>query len=285
MCFNQTEPSSSQNLLGLVSHFVVFPFFALLLRGRSGWLPAAVVLAGILIEALTTSRATLALAGFGFATLLMLSVVRRVSSRKMLVLLVGAAFTAIIAPLVLSSFDQRKFVNDQAESDYDRDSFLRVAAMILSDHPLGIGSNHYLMIANAEGYEDAAGVLPNSRTSIVHNVYWLVATETGYLGLIAFLILLLHPLTAAFLCGWRTPGDPRGDLLLGLGVALLTVYIHSFYEWIFVRPETQYMFVLEVGLVAGLAQQIGYWRRPYRKLLARPSASMQSRGTRGSATR
>ena len=52
----------------------------------------------------------------------------------------------------------------------------------------------------------------------------------------------------------------RGDLLLGLGVALLTVYIHSYFEWIFFTTYVQYMFAITVGLVAGLAQQLGYWR-------------------------
>ena len=41
-------------------------------------------------------------------------------------------------------------------------------------------------------------------------------------------------MTAAFLCSWRHRRDARGDLLLGLAVALLTVYIHSFFEWIFI---------------------------------------------------
>ena len=40
-----------------------------------------------------------------------------------------------------------------------------------------------------EGYAQKAGVLPNSRASIVHNSYWLAAVETGYLGLVAFVLL------------------------------------------------------------------------------------------------
>ena len=130
---------------------------------------------------------------------------------------------------------------------------------MFSEHPFGIGSNQYLAIANAKGYYQRAGVLPNSRTSIVHNVYWLVATETGWLGLITFLLLLLRPLVVAFFCGWANHKDSRGDLLIGIGIGLLVVYIHSFFEWIFVLSETQYMFAMQIGLVAGLAQQLGYW--------------------------
>ena len=75
------------------------------------------------------------------------------------------------------------------------------------------------------------------------------------------MLLLLQPLVAAFVCGWRNRGDRRGDLLLGLGVALLTVYIHAYFEWIFFTTYVQYMFAITAGLIAGLAQQLGYWRR------------------------
>jgi hypothetical protein len=73
------------------------------------------------------------------------------------------------------------------------------------------------------------------------------------------LLLLLRPLIVAFFCGWSNRSDRRGDLLIGIGVGLLIVCIHSFFEWIFVLSETQYMFAMQIGLVAGLAQQLGYW--------------------------
>jgi O-antigen ligase len=98
------------------------------------------------------------------------------------------------------------------------------------------------------------------RGSNVHNVYWLVAAETGYIGLVAFVAFLVHPLIAAFRCSSRHRRDPRGDLLLGLGGALLVVYIHSFEEWIFVVFEPQYLLAIVIGLVAGLTQELGYWR-------------------------
>src|ERR1700737_2330311 len=43
-----------QNLLGLLSHLIVFPFFGLLVAGSRGLLPPAVVLAGVIIQVLTT---------------------------------------------------------------------------------------------------------------------------------------------------------------------------------------------------------------------------------------
>jgi O-antigen ligase len=256
-----------QNLLGLVSHFVVFPFFALLLARRRGWLPTAVVLAGATVEVLTTSRATLGLAGFAFGAVFILSALRQWTSRKAWILLVGLAMIGVLGPLAVWSLEHR-FATEGSSIDEDggydeREAYKRVAMMMLSDHPLGIGANHYTLIGNIEGYNVKAGValVYSSLAGNVHNVYYLIAAETGYLGLISFVVLLFRSLTVAFLCGWRYRGDERGDLLLGLGVALLTVYLHSYVEWIFITFYAQYIYAINLGLVAGLAQQLGYWRR------------------------
>lgn len=256
-----------QNLLGVMSHFVVFPFFALLLAGERGWLPAAATLAGMVVQVLTTSRATLGLAGFGYSVIFLLSSMRKWTSRKGMVLLIGVGAVAAVTPVIMSSFEHRFAIQDFGDYD-ERAAFEKAAAMILSDYPLGVGANQYADITITKGYSARAGVAPTvgSMTAQVHNVYWLVVTETGYLGLVSFVILLFRPLTVAFLCGWRHKGDRTGDLLIGLGMALLIVYIHSFFEWLLISSQTQYMFALEAGMITGLAQHLGYWQQsPHRR--------------------
>ena len=130
---------------------------------------------------------------------------------------------------------------------------------------MGVGANYYVVMANVGGYNTRAGVAARlgSDSANVHNIYYLVAAETGYIGLVTFLLMILQPLIVAVLrCGWRSRGDKRGDLLLGLGMSLLVVYIHSYFEWIFISFDAQYMFAMDVGIVAGLATQLGYWRSP-----------------------
>jgi O-antigen ligase len=250
-----------QNLLGMASHFIVFPFFALLLAGQRRWLPLVAVLAGAIVEALTTSRATIGLAGLGYATVFLLSALQRWTSLKALVLVIGMATIAVATPFVLSSIAQRGA--DQLQgSDESRVQLERAAAMMLSDNFMGVGASNFVEAANVHRYYQQAGVDWASHSAIVHNVYWLVAAETGYPGLITFVFFLLRPLVVAFRCGWRNRGDERGDLLLGLGAALFVVYIHSMFEWVFIADQLQYMFAMEMGLVAGLAVQLGYWRRP-----------------------
>jgi O-antigen ligase len=252
-----------QNLLGLTSHFALFPWIALLLAGERGWRPVVAPLAGLIVAALTVSRATVGLVGGGFIVLFGLSAKRRWTPRKAMLLCAGAGAACLLAPFILSSFQQR-FSEQVQGSNYDeRAAFEKAAALMISDHPMGVGANNYVMVANIDGYNNRAGVasISGSDSANVHNIYYLVAAETGYVGLVTFALVLLQPLVVAFRASSRNPRDRRGDLLLGLGLAMLIVYIHSYFEWVFITYPPQYMFAINAGLVAGLAQQLGYWGR------------------------
>jgi hypothetical protein len=256
---------SSQNLLGMISQFVIFPFFAAILGGRQGRLAPAVVASGLVVAVLTASRGTILLDCLGLATVFVVSARSQWTPRKAKVLWVGVAAMAVFALFAASSLQQRFNQGPGlglAEEDGERLMFKKAAAAMLADHPMGVGANHFTVVANIGGYFTRAGeVWSGGRASNVHNVYWLVAAETGYIGLIAFVAFLLPPLIAAFRCSVRHLGDPRGDVLLGLGCALLVVYIHSFEEWILVVFESQYLLAIVLGLVAGLTRDFHYWRQ------------------------
>jgi O-antigen ligase len=258
--FQTTGTFVHQNDLGLASHFVVFPFLALLLVGKRGWEPPTVPIAGLAVAVLTVSRATLGLGGLGYIILFMISSLRKWTKRKGVLAALVVVSVLALTPFAVTSLENR-FTGTASSDDYDeRAAFESAAKSILSDYPLGVGANNYVVIANTRGYNDQAGVIfiSGSLSANVHNTYRLVAAETGFIGLFAFLMLLLHPMVVAFAWGWRTRGDMRGDLLLGLGVALMIVYLHSFYEWVFITYTFQYFLAIEAGMIAGLAHQLGY---------------------------
>jgi len=251
-----------QNILGMISHLVVFPLFALLLVGRGGRLPAVIVLSGAVVEILTASRATIGLAIIAYTMLFMLSALRRWTPRKAHILIVGVVAIAILAPVVVTKIEFRGG-NDVISSDNARTAMENAAYLLISRYPLGVGADNYVLAANIYGANAAAGVDWTSNSIFVHNAYLLVAAETGYFGLASFILLLVCPLIVAFRCGWYKREDPRGDLLLGLGVGLLTADLHAAFEWVFVLDLTQYMLVIQFGMVVGLARQLGYWKKPY----------------------
>lgn len=284
-----TGTMDHQNILAMITHFVALPVFAVMLSGEAGWLLIAAAPIAIAVYVLTTSRGALGFSVLGYGTIFVLSSLRKWTTRKRTVLVTSILAGLLIIPVAVSSFDRR--FADQAEivsSDYDeRAAFEKSATLMLSDNPLGQGANHYVLAANLGGYNNRAGVIPviGSESANVHNVYFLVAAETGYPGLITFVIMMLRPLVVALLCGWSNRSDRRGDVLIGLGVTLLIVYVHGFFEWIFVLLETQYMFAMDVGLVAGLATQLGYWSRTAPRATTLPATDRLSIGrSSGAAT-
>lgn len=267
-----------QNLLGLVSHMVVFPALALLLSGKGGLVAISGPIAGVAVAIFTASRATIGLAGAGLVGLVALSMIRKPTARKSYMVLLSLLALTAAVPLALGSLEKR-FAAAPLSDDYDeRAAFERSATMMLLDRPLGVGANQFVSVANTGGYFDRGGVIPSygSRSAHVHNVYLLVAAETGYLGLVAIIVLLFAPILVALRCAFRFRNDNRSELLLGLGFSLVIVALHSLYEWVFVTFNVQHVFAITVGLIVGVAGQLGYWSRP-RRSSSREKASLPKR--------
>lgn len=249
----------SQNELGIASHFVIFPFFALMLGGRRGWLPPVVVLCGLATDVLTTSRGAVLLGLIGLGLIWLLSSVTRFSSRKLNVALMGLAVLALMAPLAIVSFDQRfGRSNLGLAEDLERLAFKRAASMMIADHPEGVGPNNFAFVANVDGYYNRSGrnISSNGRSSNVHNLYILIWAETGAAGLASYLLMLATPLAIAMRrvlrSGRRDADDPQMDVLIGAAVTLIVIDIHSTEEWVMIVSDLQYLLAIVFGLIAGL---------------------------------
>lgn len=248
-----------QNTLGLITHLVVFPHFALLLAGQRQLQNAVTPLIGLVIASLIASRAGLGFCAFGFVATYLFSLVRRLTNWKALVGVAGVVTVAVMAPIAYFSLEKRFDAEPLIEHEYDeRAAFNRTALSMLEANPLGVGVNHYSYVGKNYGYSIRAGVAPNegSLNNIVHNAYLLNAAEAGYLGFVAFVILMFYPLWIALKYSWAERNDPKGDLLLGLGVAMLTIYFHSLFEYIIMIKDVQYVLAIVVGMTFGLAHQI-----------------------------
>ena len=246
-----------QNLLGLMSHFVALPALALVLGGsREKWLWLG-PLGGLIIVVVGGSRATTGLALGAYALLFVLSSMQGWNSRKAMVSALALLGLIVAAPLAASTLSKRFAVTEK--SDYDeRAAFEKAASMMIADHPFGVGANQYTLVANLGGYSQRAGVVWNqgSRSANVHNIYYLYAAETGWLGSLAFIMLLANAGLVAFKYSWKRRNDWRAQMLLGLGVAIATAAVHSMFEWILTTYTAQCLLAIDIGLIAGLSTQI-----------------------------
>lgn len=245
-----------QNLLGFVSHLVLMPAFALFLSGRWQRIALVGILSGLVAVILTASRATIAFSAMGLALTLLLSMSLRFTSRKAMLGMVGLIVLAASYPLARATLERRFEVQKSTffTEDKEREAFERAAHAMLDNYPLGVGPNHYVVIANTEGYSARAGVAwrTQSRATSVHNSYLLVAVESGYLGLIALLAFLFSSIWRAFSGAWRFRKQSGSEVMIGLGCGILAMAVHGLFEWMFVAFPTQYLFAVSLGLIAGL---------------------------------
>lgn len=257
-----------QNTLGMAIHFILLPHVIMLLAGtkRLTYLGPTILLS-LLTIIFTASRGSVGSAAIGMATAFGFSAMQGVTQRK--VASIGAALVvvALAAPVVVATFEKRFERAPLNEEAYDeRAAFNSVSAYILEDFPMGIGLNHYVYAAQNFGYSDRGGVLPfeANRRAIVHNAYLLAAAETGYLGLAAFILVLITPLAVGLRTGIRIKNRRDSAILIGCVLALIIVYLHSVLEWIIYSKEIQYMMVITMGIIFGVSSK--YLRSANRKI-------------------
>ena len=240
-----------QNLLGMASHFIVYPAFAAFLGGYYVRRTALCVGAAFIVAWAGGSRATIGLMGLGLALTILLSCWRRSSSRKMAVAGLGLLCIVAAVPIFYSAVERRS-AEARAASTEERDRMRAAASMVIADHPLGVGANRFVAVANVGGYYARAGVAWSNGAALVHNTYYLIAAEMGVLGLVALIGMMI----AVFSLAWdnlkRAPPGFGSEYALGTTVMVVAVAAHSYYEWITMYYIIHVLFAMTIGVMVAL---------------------------------
>jgi O-antigen ligase len=215
----------------------------------------AIIASALLVDFAGGSRATIGLFAIGLLVTLALSIWRRSTGRKSAVAGGLVVLLVVAMPILLTAIDRRP---DQIRSDsnLERQLMIKASKMIIADNPLGIGPNRYIVVANAGGYSDRAGMAWNkaNRSSPVHNTYYLVTAELGWIGLIGLLGLYGSLLSFGLSAIKSAPPGLHGEMLPGVMGTLIVIMAHSYYEWITMYFHIHYLFAMSVGLLVGLKQ-------------------------------
>lgn len=242
-----------QNLLGFACHFCVYPALAAFLGGYYPKRAALAVAGGLIVAFAGASRATIGLLLAGMFLTLIFSSWHRTSGRK--TALIGAALLGLLVLTpVLQSAIGRRTVEQRENSEIARQGMEAAARMIIADFPLGVGANRYVIVANAGGYSERAGVGwdRGSRGAPVHNSYYLVTAEMGWLGLVGLVSLLASAFFVSVRAFRRLPQSFGGEIAAGTAVSILMVAIHAYYEWIFFHHIVQSMLATCFGMASAL---------------------------------
>jgi O-antigen ligase len=242
-----------QNTLGLALNLMLPPCVALTLSGSKRWLPKLATLLGPIVVVFSLSRGSLGAMVLGYGLTYMFSAKRRFTGRKFAFAAVGVLAAAALAIRAGQTIINR-FESAPEASAQGRWLFNRVALAMLEDNPIGIGINHFAYMVLKGRYFEMTG--RDREGGIDHNIYLLTGAELGYIGLFAFLWIVIQPIVVAFRGARQARSDVRGDLMMGLGCGMLAFNLQGYLEWAWRQTPLQQIFWIILGITAGLARHI-----------------------------
>ncbi|MHA6723788.1 O-antigen ligase family protein [Sphingomonas sp. RS2018] len=263
-----------QNALGMMVELALIVLVAALLAGDRRKISWAGVVAGLVVVAGGGSRGTLAFASAGVAIVILISLVRGITPAKSKVLGFAVLGALIAAPISVATLKSRFGKNSMTTQDDQRPAFERAARAMSADHPFGIGANLYVTTANTQGYADRAGVAWNfaNRSAPVHNAYLLARAETGWLGEIALILLLVFPVLSALKLAFKKRKTASGEFALGAAVGLSVNIVHNNYEYAFFIYHVLSIVFLNIGIIAA---QVSLERMPGKSRRVRAAVAIR----------
>jgi O-antigen ligase len=242
------------NTLGIAADFVVFPALALMLGGRRWLLSVAAVFAGGVCALAGGSRASMGLFAVGVLLTTMLSIARTSTSRKFAF---GGGMSVLLLlsiPAMIWSANRRSEMATEM-SDQARTSMKDAAKMMIADHPFGVGANQYVVVSNMGGYAARAGVAwgGTTRAAPVHDTYYLVTAELGFIGLIGLLAMFASAIGLGFASLRRNLTDESSELVPGLLGAIIIVSLHVAYEFAFMEFMLHYLFAISIAILVAVS--------------------------------
>jgi hypothetical protein len=160
--------------------------------------------------------------------------------------------TLVIGGIFFPVINNRLTANDNG-SAASRLMMFRLAWNVISSSPshllFGVGANNYALIAPAY-YTSDVGNLGYIIDSSVHNAFLLTWAETGLIGLLFFIGILLATMVKA----WKhiRSGNRFISLMaLGLACAILVMIVEMFVDPFVARPKMLFIWLL-ISLVTSL---------------------------------
>jgi len=218
------------------------------------------------------SRAGLVIFAAGTVGVMALSLLDKVTSRRLItvgvlacVAAIGLAFTF---DTILKRFTEKYNINSNA----DRMLLNKASSQMLDDYPLGIGWNNYGVTINQpykygtvidDYYWQTWGERTdkNEKRGISESHYWLLLAENGYLGFLTYLAFILTYLWWSVRAAWKFRRTFLGYFSLGLTMGVSLNYMQSILERVLTQPRNMMLWMILLAATA----KIEMWRREAKK--------------------
>ena len=227
----------------------------------------AAYLACAFIQQSTFSRAGMVVFAASSLGVALLSIVDKFTKRR--IALLGLLGAVGLAGLMMSLDTIRARFHDYGNeaSGMTRELLNQASRNMVADYPLGIGWNNFALAINRpfpyghiiDEWELEGGVTidPHHQKGVVESLYYLLLAETGWLGLIVFLVWMGLFLYWNIRGGLAYRYDFLGTLSLGIAFGCGANYIHSTLERVLIQPRNMMLWLLLLAITA----RIEMWRR------------------------
>jgi putative inorganic carbon (HCO3(-)) transporter len=208
------------------------------------WLAIAVLGVGGVALIFTFSRGGWIAAALAVALICLLGCRRRGFSLKTPIAII--LILAMLCSPFLSVISARLLEDDKGSAE-SRIPLMKLAFRIIEDNPvLGVGANNFSVVMDRYLTSD----FREGWLFTVHNKYLLVLSETGIVGLLAFLAFLVNALRKGWQC-WVHRDPLLSPLALGFTAGIAGHMLHMTVDVFRGRP-TQQLLWLVAGLLAAM---------------------------------
>jgi len=225
------HPNAFARYLGFLIPFTLSLSLAPL-KGRYRLICGALFILSTMAHIMTFSRAAWGGLVISLMVIVALGVMAKLISwqRALILSLVGLLSLSCVALAFREAIAERLFADD-AGSVASRLPQIEIALNVIKSHPLiGVGVNNYAEVMHQ--YDNTSERITSWFPMTVHNVYLLIAAETGIAGLLFFLVFLFHFFKTGFHVLRR--GDP---LSKALAIGIISG-VTAFLIQIMVMPPT-----------------------------------------------
>jgi hypothetical protein len=226
---------------------------------------------------LTASRAAIPAFGLVMLGATLTCISWKITIRKVAVTtIIGLAVGGVLIKswdIVMARYGEATMGEEYSDENKDnRGRYLRLAAAIIEEEPLGVGLNNwsywvskkYARKIGVDEYEDYEDIPESLLASAVefdwaskyaapaHNLGAITAGELGIPGLILFALLGLRWFTMAGSFIFPRVPDPLRRLPVGIFFGLCGVFLQSLTEWVFRQTQVMLSMYLLMGVLASL---------------------------------
>jgi len=259
-----------QNPLAMWAYMLGLPLLAAAMsnapKQESRWYVAGFIAAGIIVQS-SLSRAALLAFGAGIALVVALAMFDKVT-RKRVVFVLGMGAVGFLAVMLAANTIIARFHDEGNEASGETRTVMNLASKaMLQSSSVGIGWNNFALTINHpfpfgdviddRERERGCTVDEDYAKGVVESHYWLMLAETGYGGLLTYLLFISAGLWWCLRGIFRWRRQFLAAYCAGLFIALVLIYLHSNLERVLTQTKNMSTWLLLLGVSA----RVETWRR------------------------